>query len=124
MTNNFTGLNQLYDYPQPKSVPTGRVVKPAYRCTVCANKIPMALYKGQDGRCNDCNEARNHSIEVGFMGRSSDAPITIRKEAGAQLGRLAGVEATRCEDCRAIKRFCKCDAEVKYQFARKEWRVR
>ena len=119
---SFSGLNKLYDYPTPRSVPTGAKRSSSYRCTVCANIMSGKLYRSQDGRCDECKSARDNQIEAGFMGRRTDAPIILRKEAGAQLGRLATVhDNARCGECRATIKFCKCNASVKYLFNRKEW---
>jgi len=115
----------LYDTPKPRAVPTGKPASSSYRCTVCANIISGKMYRSQDGRCEECKSARDNQIKVAFMGRATDAPTPILKEAGAQLGRLATThDNARCSDCRAVIKFCKCDAEVRYQFDRKEWRVR
>ena len=119
---SFQGLNRLYEKPTPRSVPTGAKRSSSYRCTVCANKISGKIYRSQEGRCDECKFARDNQIEIGFRGRSTDAPITLRKEAGAQLGRLATAhDNARCDECRATIKFCKCAASNLYLFYRKEW---
>lgn len=119
----FPGLNNLYDYPLVRPSPIYRQASRSYRCSVCGDKISKALYVEQDGRCDSCDEARNKLILRAFSGRSYDAPVVVGKEAGQQLGHIAGVEASRCQDCRAVVKFCKCRASLRYQFSEKEWRV-
>ena len=113
----------MYEFPKQKTVPSGQVSN-SYRCTVCGTKISFGIYDAQNGRCDECEAARIHTIEVGFMGRVTDTPVTIRKEAGSQLGRLAGVETTRCGECRAVKKFCRCGDSNLYQHREKDWKVR
>ena len=120
--SNFQGLNRLYDYPvAPSVVHTQRVA--SYRCPVCAKKISKALYVEQE-RCDECDEARTRTILRAFSGGGDNRPVTVNKEVGQQLGHVAGVETSRCAECRSVIGFCKCQADVRYQFSEKEWRVR
>ena len=119
---NFPGLNQLYDYPTVKSV--GGYVSNSYRCGVCGDKISRALYKGQDGRCNECEEARDRIILRAFSGRGDDSPVSVNREVGQQLGHVVGARVQRCQNCRAVLEWCGCAKSAKYKFYEKEWRVR
>ena len=119
--DSFSGLNRLYDYPvAPSPVHTQRVA--SYRCPVCAKKISKALYVEQE-RCDECDEARTRTILRAFSGGGDNRPVTVNKEIGQQLGHVAGVETSRCAECRSPVNFCSCSKSVRYTHYEREWRT-